>query len=227
MTKQPKAILFDLDNTLVDREASIRRYSEVFVRDFGRYLSFFSAKTIADRLTTADSGGHRKRDDLLKRICMWSEWQQQPDKIFLERHWIWEFPPMAVAMSGADFILKKLTQAGIRVGVVTNGSIHSQHTKIMRLHLWPHLFTILVSEAKGIRKPDQRLFHIAINELGLTADDDVWFVGDHPEIDIIGAERAGLTGVWITGFHDWPVHHPPPRLKIGSLFDIISLAKLG
>jgi putative hydrolase of the HAD superfamily len=40
-------------------------------------------------------------------------------------------------------------------------------------------------------KPDPRIFHAAIDLLGLEAH-EVWYVGDMPAIDVVGARRAGL-----------------------------------
>jgi FMN phosphatase YigB (HAD superfamily) len=43
----------------------------------------------------------------------------------------------------------------------------------------------------GVMKPDPRIFEAAIDLLGLRAD-QVWYVGDMPAIDVIGARRAGI-----------------------------------
>jgi putative hydrolase of the HAD superfamily len=40
-------------------------------------------------------------------------------------------------------------------------------------------------------KPDPRIFHAAVDLLGLPAE-EVWYVGDMPAIDVVGARRAGL-----------------------------------
>jgi putative hydrolase of the HAD superfamily len=43
----------------------------------------------------------------------------------------------------------------------------------------------------GVMKPDPRIFHAAIDLLGL-APDQVWYVGDMPAIDVVGPRRAGI-----------------------------------
>ena len=81
---------------------------------------------------------------------------------------------------------------------------------------------MLVSESVGLRKPKPEIFALALETLGLSPS-EAWFVGDHPEADIIGAKRAGLTGVWITGFHPWPDGQPEPSLQIRRLPELIDL----
>ena len=48
-----------------------------------------------------------------------------------------------------------------------------------------------VFEEVGYHKPDARVFARALQSLGC-AGDEVWFVGDHPRNDIVGAAAAGL-----------------------------------
>jgi FMN phosphatase YigB (HAD superfamily) len=43
----------------------------------------------------------------------------------------------------------------------------------------------------GFMKPDPRIFQAAVDFLGLEPD-QVWYVGDLPAIDVVGARRAGI-----------------------------------
>jgi len=215
-----RGILFDLDNTLVHREASIRSYAEVFHRDFGHLLSIGS-ESIATRLIAADSGGHRKKEDMLAQINSWTEWQSPPDMAYIDRHWMWEFPPLAVPMDDLIFTLDRLVSHGIKLGIITNGSARAQNGKIMALHLWRYFSVILVSESVGLRKPDTGIFFMALEKFGLPPA-EVCFVGDNPEVDIIGAEQAGFTGVWLSGFHTWPKNKKKPVFQIQNLSEILN-----
>jgi putative hydrolase of the HAD superfamily len=51
-------------------------------------------------------------------------------------------------------------------------------------------------------KPDPRIFVIALDAMGLRAD-QVWYVGDMPGIDVVGARSAGIRPLVIDpyGFH--------------------------
>jgi len=63
---------------------------------------------------------------------------------------------------------------------------------------------------------------MAVKKLELSPD-EVCFVGDHPEVDINGAERAGLIGIWLSGFHPWPENQIAPTYQVQKLADILEL----
>jgi len=52
----PKAILFDLDNTLTHRELSIERYTESFLREFGAQVD--DSKTVCRLINQVHKGGY-------------------------------------------------------------------------------------------------------------------------------------------------------------------------
>ncbi len=217
-----RGILFDLDNTLTNREASIRHYAECFQRDFGHAIPSLPVEVIAARLVLADRGGYRNKQDMIAAVSAWPEWQTPLDVAYFDRHWMWEFPAQAVAMDDMQAALEMLTARGIRLGIITNGSARAQNAKIVALRLWRYCPVILVSESCGLRKPDPGIFALALKQLQLSAD-QVCFVGDHPEADVMGAERVGLTGIWRAGFHPWPPDYPPPTLQVQRLSEVPDL----
>lgn len=95
---------------------------------------------------------------------------------------------------GATAVLDRLRAAGMTTGIITNGYSYLQDAKIERHGLRPLVDFVVVSEAAGAHKPDERIFHLALNRAE-TAPEDAWHVGDHLVNDIAGAEDAGLTGV--------------------------------
>ena len=50
---------------------------------------------------------------------------------------------------------------------------------------------IVDSTAVGVAKPDPRIFEIALESMGVAAE-DAWYVGDTPAFDVDGARNAGL-----------------------------------
>jgi len=57
--------------------------------------------------------------------------------------------------------------------------------------------SVVISSQYGYRKPDPRLFQQALKEMGLSTTDDILYVGDNWERDIVGATNAGIQSVWI------------------------------
>ena len=86
--------------------------------------------------------------------------------------------------------------AGCRLALLTNGAGPAQRTKIARFGLASLFDTILVEGELGFGKPDERVYTMALDRLGVSAS-DAWMVGDNLEWDVAAPQRLGLTAVWI------------------------------
>jgi putative hydrolase of the HAD superfamily len=105
------------------------------------------------------------------------------------------FPNACVLFPDAAHTLSCLRTSGLKLGMITNGSLRMQSRKLQCLALSPFFDTILISDSEGISKPDRRIFHRAVERLHTTPAQAV-FVGDHPEVDVAGARAAGMQAVW-------------------------------
>lgn len=103
---------------------------------------------------------------------------------------------MATFFEGVLELLLELKQMSIKLGVITNGGSAMQRSKIAALGIENLLDAIVISSEVGVRKPDAKIFALALGELNCRAA-EAWFVGDHPEQDIRGGEAAGLTTFWV------------------------------
>ena len=94
-------------------------------------------------------------------------------------------------------ILERLHQAGLRLGVVSNfyGNVEALCEEA---GLKPYLFVILDSITVGLKKPDPKLYQMAIERLKRPAA-EVAFVGDSFERDILPAKSFGMMTVWMAG----------------------------
>ena len=90
---------------------------------------------------------------------------------------------------------------GLKLGLITNGSVRMQSRKLQCLALAPMFDTILISDAEGIGKPDPRIFHRALERLNTSPARSV-VVGDHPEVDVAGARAAGMQTIWRRDPHE-------------------------
>ena len=64
-----------------------------------------------------------------------------------------------------------------------------------------HFELILASSDYGLRKPDERLFRVALEKAELKPE-EVWFCGDTYDKDIEGARTAGIMAVLYQGQAD-------------------------
>ncbi len=91
--------------------------------------------------------------------------------------------------------LETLRDGGVGMGVVSNWDTRLPEV-LERLDLARFFETVTVSGVEGVEKPDPLIFRRALTHLGAEAEDTV-HVGDLPEIDLAGAEAAGIRGVLV------------------------------
>ena len=106
------------------------------------------------------------------------------------------------ASPGAAELLDFLSKSGIRCGVISN-MCYSNAALCTRLnrYLPNNRFDFVITSSDYIlRKPEPLLFTVACRRAGLDPA-DIWFVGDNPEADILGAANAGMHPVLYTGAH--------------------------
>jgi putative hydrolase of the HAD superfamily len=107
---------------------------------------------------------------------------------------------------GALDVLKYLKQRDLKLGLLTNGNAESQRKKIKRFDLESIFDSILIEGEFGVGKPDKSIFLCALNRLNTTATESQ-MVGDDLQRDIDGAARLGILTVWV----DWRVKGLPPE----------------
>ena len=108
------------------------------------------------------------------------------------------FPGSCLLFPDALQTLTALRTAGLKLGLITNGSVRMQSAKLKCLALEPAFDTVVISDVEGTSKPDPRIFHLALARLGIAAE-RAMFVGDNPDVDISGARSAGMKAVWRKG----------------------------
>jgi len=194
-------VLFDLDETLIDRSGSIRQYADDFYTEFQSLLDFQRADFVAT-LIRLDGNGYVPRPEFFNALagaianprlaC------KQIQTHFLDT--IWQQP---LLVDGAIEGLRQLRGRGIPIGVVTNGGERNQQRKLTNSGLAELLNTWIISESFGMKKPDPAIFLAAARQLGIEPKQS-WFVGDHPVLDITGADACGFKTIWLERSVAWP-----------------------
>ncbi len=219
------AVLFDLDCTLTDRPATVRRFADRFVAAFGGRVGGGGTE-VAAVVTAADRCGYAPRTAVAAALASRLPWCQAPEPGELLAFWHSTFPDLAVARSGAADVLADLRAAGVRTGLVSNGAGTTQRRKLAATGLAASFDTVVISGEVGLRKPDAAIFLLATRRLGVAAG-DAWFVGDHPLLDVDGPRRAGLTAAWLAGAHPWPdalLRPPHVLLTLSELRPLVGAA---
>ena len=212
MADPPKAILFDLDDTLIRAYAQPEEAWTRLLHIFSAHLDAHDAKAIervrvtvmeearafwSDRAEAAkwrlDIPGARRLSVRrgLKKLG-------RPDDALADR--------IADAFTelrrneyrlypDAHATVDALRDAGVRLALVTNGASETQRAKIERFELAHRFHHIQIEGEHGFGKPEERAYRHALSVLGVEAH-ETWMVGDNLEWEIMAPQRLGIHGIW-------------------------------
>jgi HAD superfamily hydrolase (TIGR01549 family) len=211
-----RAALFDLDNTLIDRQALFRTWAQWFV----------TAKGLppgdVEWLVTADLDGYASREELFAGLR--ARRQLAEDLDTLVSNYLRDYPTFLEPDPAVRGELERLRSDGWRIAIVTNGPA-TQHAKVAAAGLGDLVDACLVSAEVGSWKPDAQIFQAAAAACGV--DDrrveTVWMVGDSPEHDMVGAHSLGMRTVWMHRDRQWSVGDFRPDHHAGSIPDAVDI----
>lgn len=177
------ALIFDLDNTLFDRDALARKA----LVDMG-----FKGDLL-EEMVTLDQGGNSDRLALSARAIelLPGVWGGPED--------FWDAFRFRVSDTEYDArlfgLLERLTKS-FRLGVLTNGGSENQRRKLQGLGLEDLFDEIVISQEVGISKPNPAIFELIVERLGTDFSSSVLF-GDSLENDCIPALELGMDVFWV------------------------------
>jgi putative hydrolase of the HAD superfamily len=195
-----------LDGTLWDRNAAVRALLIKQHHQFQDALGGRQRDTYADRIMALEANG--SADKLAVYVALGEE-RGLPEWLIEMLHSdFWTryngcfrpFPDVPSTMN-------RLRSRGVKLGIITNGTVRIQDAKIDALGLRELMDVIVVSEREGVRKPDAEIFRRALDRLAVRPS-EAWFVGDNPDVDVAGAYAAGLKAFW-RQCADWPAPTVP------------------
>jgi putative hydrolase of the HAD superfamily len=85
---------------------------------------------------------------------------------------------------------------GVRLGMATNGATAGQRAKLERFGLSPYFDRIVIEEEFGHGKPALQVYEALFTSLG-AAPEKTWFVGDNLELDVAAPQSLGAYAVWV------------------------------
>jgi putative hydrolase of the HAD superfamily len=203
-----KALVFDLDGTLVDQEGAERDALQqlldheikleakpafhVFLRDWRNIADEYLQRFLDNQM-----GFDEQR---IKRFeALFAKYGEPITRLEAERlHQAYGrlYAEQWRAFDETAEVLLNLKQAGYRLAVITNGDGAAQRGKLKATNLEHWFENILVSGDVKVRKPDTAIFRLSEKALGLKPE-ELAYVGDRPEADVAGALAAGWLPIWL------------------------------
>lgn len=187
-----KAVLFDLDNTLIDFMEMKTRCSEAAIRamiDAG--LELDEKNALKKLFELYDSHGIENQnifETFLEKQCGMVDFKVLCAGIVAYRRtkvgYLTTFPHTLST-------LIKLKEFGLKLGIVSDAPKKQAWLRLAEMNLSDFFDFVIALEDTGKLKPDKLPFEAAIKKLGLPAQ-NILFIGDNPSRDIAGAKAVGM-----------------------------------
>jgi len=220
-----KAVIFDLDNTLMDFVQLMLRGAEAAVKYLGigtteELIGYYlrGIHHIEDHLNL--------QDFMLDYDCFTPDAYFNAVKVFDAAKY-----ENAVPYAGIPAVLQQIKDAGLTMGIVTDAFTYSANERLEKSGLAEYFSFVVGFEQTGYKKPHHEPFEYALS-LAECEPFEAAFVGDSIRRDINPAMAIGMTGIHAR-YGDR--NHIAPEGFVGSLphtliaekpEDILSLLKI-
>ncbi|MFJ9389635.1 HAD family hydrolase [Nocardioides sp. NPDC101246] len=213
------AIVFDLDDTLVDQAGAARRAVVGWAAEHG-----VTGFDVADRWD-AISGPHYQRYQ--RREISFEEQRRARAREFLEVEvddreadalfagYLTRYEAQWAAFDDAVPTLRRVREAGLRTVVLTNGDDAHQRLKLDLTGLAAEIDLLVSTSTLPASKPDLRAYLLTCERAGI-APGEALMVGNSLAHDVLGPIEAGLDAVLLDR-HD---AHPEATPRIRTLHDL-------
>ncbi|BFT72516.1 HAD family hydrolase [Paenibacillus sp. P36] len=190
--KKIDTVIFDLDQTLLDKNQSLLSFANY------QYEKFSLGRFIPDKQQFIE------KFSKLNNIVMPKEevYEKLLDIFNIEKNLYTEllddlnnnFHLHSVGFPGLHEMLNSLKCEGYKLGIITNGRDFYQRNKISALGISDYFSEIVTSGAISIKKPDHTIFQIALKNLESLSERSV-FIGDSLKSDVIPAKELGMYAI--------------------------------
>lgn len=221
-----KAILWDLDDTLWDFTETFNLVSLKFskadvpecLKDRATVMLVMGEITkqkpeIAHNLTRVRQLAF---EEILTKKCNLDATEAKAASAKYFDIW-YKYRNEPVFFRGVRDELARLKARGLIFGVVTDGNADARTIKGIAEHLDGPVIT---AELAGCKKPNAKIFHMALDMLENVEPHEVLFVGDSWPKDILGAHAVGMKTAYICGEPVVTPEGEPPTMTLSTVADL-------
>ena len=241
--RQIKAVIFDLDDTLIDwsnHEVGWDEYHYSRIEKVWEYLTeqgyslpekqaLFQFMKDRIRKIWDDARGEWIIPSMGEAMAqMLIDLEIAPDDVDMKTllgHYNWGVYPGVVLFDDTHYVLETLRQQQYKIGLVTNSIFHMwmRDIELEAYDLIDYFDARLTSGDCGYLKPHPQIYHKILEMLEVRPEEAV-FVGDRPQNDIAGANEVGLTSVLMSPPHlERDLNGNVPDYTITSLSELLPI----
>lgn len=220
-----KAIIFDLDNTLVDFMLLKERAVDAAVH------------------AMVDAGLNISQDEAKKRINdiydkEGIEYQQVFDKLLMEVYGVIDYRIISAGIvayrTAREAALKpypkvlpaliSLIKMGLKLAIVSDAPAKEAYLRLSYLN-FHHLFDVIITFDDTMqKKPSPVPFNLALERLNLKASECL-MIGDWAERDVVGAKEVGMKTVFARYGDTFNTVHPGSDYDINCISELIEIVR--
>jgi putative hydrolase of the HAD superfamily len=220
-----KAVIFDLDNTLVN-----------FMR-----VKREAVSAAADAMI--DAGLDVPKEELVKRIFnMYDregiEDQRVFDKMLEKEYGAIDYRILAAGIMGyrkakeGQMVLyphvrqtiSSLMKMGLKLAIVSDAPRMSVWMRLVSLGLDSFFDTVVTTDDTGKKKPDPAPFRMALDRMKIRPDEAI-MIGDWAEKDMVGAKALGMKTVFARYGDDFNTKDPGSDFEATDISQLVSFVK--
>jgi putative hydrolase of the HAD superfamily len=212
---RPKAILFDLDDTLISpHHHRMTFWRDAFTEVWREYHGDVATlpDDLEDLVTRIDGSAkhfwsdperHRtgRLDLSAARFEILNGGLEQPDRFpeplrwdIAERCGSLMFDRTTIYPDAIE-TLQSLRAEGVALALITNGASDPQRAKINRFGLEGHFLHVQIEGEAGVGKPEPEAYQMALAALDAEPGES-WIVGDNLEWEVAAPQKLGIHSIW-------------------------------
>lgn len=205
----PKAIMFDMDDTIISFDGVCEAAWDKVCKDFTSNTGMFETKKLVDTIHEmrewywSDETRHRigrlnldeARRDVVRLAFKELGVSNDEQAVELADNYTKTQEEMIYIFPKAEETLHELTKRGVKLALITNGNTIKQRAKIDRFNLERFFNICLVEGEVGFGKPDIRVYELALEKLEVDAR-EAWMVGDNLVWDVGAPQKLGIYSIW-------------------------------
>ena len=211
MTNQlPKAILFDMDDTILAYSHNTDYSWQVVCSKFASRVGNLKPEVLVNAIRAnaasywSDPEQHRTGrlhlDRARQQIVTTALRQLDVDDLSIAHEMALAYAvqreEVIEPFPGAIDTLHAFRERGVQLALLTNGSAETQRRRVEKHKLLPLFDCILIEGEFGVGKPDERVYFHVLDQLKVLPH-KAWMVGDNLEWEVAIPQRLGMFAIWL------------------------------